>query len=85
MYTDDTGRNHWYRKNFKLEPGAQEEACSTGPFFSGGQLRVVLKSLFPLYTCKVTPPLVVTILRGDNPETGPNGLRLDCPAERAAN
>ncbi len=83
LYTDPKGKNHWFRKNFKLAENGREEACSTGPFFPGQKIRVVLKSLFPLYTCLIEVPRTITISRkkGDFFTTD---LIMDCPQETAA-
>lgn len=41
-----------HRDNFRLEPGDRKEFCSTGPFYEGQRLEIVLRTLIPLFDCK---------------------------------
>jgi hypothetical protein len=45
----DIGR---HRDNFKLEAGERREFCSSGPFFEGRRLELVIRTVFPLFSCK---------------------------------
>ena len=81
-FYDSNGKMSWHRSNFKLQPDAEQQACSTGPFFEGYQLRVVLKSLMPLYSCKTEMNRIITITRGKD-ENGIDGVTADCPSERS--
>lgn len=79
-YRDDTGNLSWHRSNFRLQANETEQACSTGPFFPGQQLRVVLKTIIPLYTCRTPTNTTVNITERDGPG-GITELVADCPAE----
>lgn len=61
-YVDpETGTKARHRSNFRLEPAGSvdeegypadaAEFCSYGPFFEGRKLELVLKTLFPVFTC----------------------------------
>lgn len=41
-----------HRDNFRLEPGDRKEFCSTGPFYEGQRLEIVLRTIIPLFDCK---------------------------------
>lgn len=38
--------------NFRMKPGERKEFCSTGPFFAGQRLEIVLRTILPLFDCK---------------------------------
>ena len=65
---------------FRRQANETEQACSTGPFFPGQQLRVVLKTIIPLYTCRTPTNTTVNITERDGPG-GITELVADCPAE----
>jgi hypothetical protein len=82
-FTDEKGKLSWHRQNFKLAVSDSQEFCSTGPFFNGPRLRLVVKSLFPLYSCLAPMGGTVDVI------TQPNALRdqeivMTCPSEKAA-
>lgn len=41
-----------HRDNFRLEAGERKEFCTTGPFYQGRRLEIVLRTLIPLFDCK---------------------------------
>jgi hypothetical protein len=41
-----------HRDNFRLEAGDRREFCSTGPFYEGQRLEIVLRTIIPLFDCK---------------------------------
>lgn len=47
---DGTKARH--ESNFRLPAGESTQACSTGPFYPGYQVELILKTLFPVFTCK---------------------------------
>lgn len=60
-YTAPDGTQARHRSNFRLEaagtkdeqgyPADSAEFCSYGPFFEGRKLELVLRTLFPVFTC----------------------------------
>lgn len=81
-YTDAEGRKARHRSNFRLEeagakdpekgfPLDQAEFCSYGPFYEGGKLDLVLRTLVPIFSCKTKldqGPIIITGVR--KPEGG---------------
>ena len=41
-----------HRDNFRLAAGERKQICTTGPFYEGRRLEIVLKTLLPLFDCK---------------------------------
>lgn len=41
-----------HRSNFRLAAGEKMEFCSSGPFYEGRRLEVVIRTLIPLFDCK---------------------------------
>lgn len=79
-YYDDAGKLSWHRSNFRIKEDETKEVCSTGPFFDGYKLRIVIKTLMPLYSCKTEMNRTVTLSN----QTDENGITLpvaDCPSE----
>jgi hypothetical protein len=82
-FYDVTGKLSWHRQNFRLDVQKEERVCSTGPFFKGYKLRVVIKTIMPLYSCKTDMNRKITISRKID-ETGFNTYVMDCPSEKGA-
>ena len=80
-FYDVTGKLSWHRQNFRLDVQKEERVCSTGPFFKGYKLRVVIKTIMPLYSCKTDMNRKITISRKID-ETGFNTYVMDCPSEK---
>lgn len=80
-FYDVTGKLSWHRQNFRLDVQKEERVCSTGPFFKGFKLRVVIKTIMPLYSCKTDMNRKITISRKID-ETGFNTYVMDCPSEK---
>jgi hypothetical protein len=51
-YVNDGGVTARHRANFRLEEGEMTNFCSTGPFYEGGRLELVLRTLVPIFSCK---------------------------------
>src|SRR5689334_7697741 len=51
IYTTPEGIQAHHRANFRLGPEEQTNSCSSGPFYKGRKLDMVLKSLVPLFAC----------------------------------
>ena len=83
QFRDPSGKLSWHRSNFRLADKEERQVCSTGPFFEGYKLRVVVKTVIPLYSCKTEMNRTVTITRGTD-EYGLNTYFMDCPNEKAA-
>jgi hypothetical protein len=80
-FHDEAGKLSWHRSNFRLAPEEQKKVCATGPFFDGYKLRIVLKTIMPLYTCLSDMDRIVTISK----KTDENGIVMpvaDCPEEK---
>lgn len=41
-----------HQSNFVLKPGEKFDVCSTGPFYPGMKLELMLRTLVPVFTCK---------------------------------
>lgn len=41
-----------HRSNFRLDKGERVEFCTTGPFYDGTRLNLVLRTLIPIFECK---------------------------------
>ena len=80
-YRDDHGKQSWHRHNFRIPKEESQEVCSTGPFFDDQKLRVVVKTIMPLYTCLTSMGGTVTITREPN-QYGFKMLMMDCPEEK---
>ncbi len=60
-FTNTDGMKARHRSNFILEPAGSKddegypsdraEFCSYGPFFQGRKLELVMRTLFPVFTC----------------------------------
>jgi hypothetical protein len=81
QYTDDRGEISYHDFVFRLQAGEKREACSTGPFFEGPQLRLVLKTSFPVYSCKTPMGRDITVSSHID-ENGDRQITADCPSER---
>lgn len=81
-YYDENGSLSWHKSNFRLAIDAEQDVCSTGPFFDGYKLRVVVKTLIPLYSCLTEMNHTITITRQENAQ-GIKELVMDCPSELA--
>jgi len=39
-------------ENFKLKAGEKRQVCAAGPFFEGRRIKIVLRTIMPLFECK---------------------------------
>jgi hypothetical protein len=64
--TIESGDKVRHRKNFKLQPGEKADFCATGPFYQGQRLELVLRTAFPVFTCrtKIDREIVLSATRG---------------------
>lgn len=68
----DTGSRARHRSNFQLEPRMSEDFCTTGPFYPGRKLRLVLRTMFPVFSCYTQldrGPIIIKGERGDGVDT----------------
>ena len=56
--------------NFKIDPGEKYHICSTGPFFAGQKVELVLRTLVPVFDCytSLIAPIVIKSERDENGE-----------------
>lgn len=41
-----------HRENFRLEAGQDRQFCTTGPFYAGRRVEIVIRTIIPLFDCK---------------------------------
>lgn len=63
--------------NFRLNAGAEQEFCVAGPFFEGRRIKIVLRTLIPLFECKTKIDKPV-YLDAQPDENGFKKLSADC-------
>lgn len=66
-----------HRSNFRLEPGMQQQFCTTGPMYPDGKLELTLRSLVPLFTCH-TGINGDVVIHGDKKPDGTIKTWADC-------
>lgn len=54
-----------HRANFRIETGGSWHFCSTGPFYEGYKMDLVIKTLFPVFSCKTAVGAGDIIIKGD--------------------
>jgi len=69
-YTNERGQQARHRSNFRLQSGESAEFCSSGPFYPGRRLELILRSLIPLFNCKTSAEQDVVIYGRRKPEGG---------------
>lgn len=47
--------------NFRLGPGARQQACTKGPYHKGGRVELILRTIVPIFSCYVVPQGEVVI------------------------
>ncbi len=47
-----TGSVQRHEGAFRLEPDETAEVCSTGPFYEGYKVELIIRTIIPLFTCK---------------------------------
>lgn len=82
QFTDAKGDISYHDFVFRLQPAEKRDVCSTGPFFEGQQLRLVLKTSFPVYSCKINMNRDV-VIESHLDNDGTKVITADCPSERA--
>ena len=61
FFIRDDGIKTRHKSNFRLNTEDYAEFCTTGPYYDGGKIELVLRSLVPLFSCKtaVTGDIVI--------------------------
>lgn len=57
-------------RNFRLFTGESTEMCTTGPYYEGGRVELVIRSLVPLFSCFTLPTGEIPIYGQRLPEGG---------------
>ena len=52
VYRTPEGDPARHRSNFNLKPGEQTRFCANGPYYEGGKLELVIRTLVPVFSCK---------------------------------
>lgn len=52
FYEKADGNRGRHRSNFRLEPGQTNQVCTSGPFFEGRQVEIVIQTLVPVFNCR---------------------------------
>lgn len=47
-----SGETITHNENFRLKAGDKRQVCAAGPFFEGRRIRIVLRTVMPLFECK---------------------------------
>jgi len=75
IMADGTKTRH--ESGFRLEPGTEGEICTSGPFYPGRELELTLKSLMPVFSCKIQTNGNVSIY-GEYRAEGGTSVSADC-------
>lgn len=51
-YVAPDGTKGRHVSNFRLAKDEKQQVCSNGPFFEGYKLELVIRTLFPVFSCK---------------------------------
>ncbi len=77
-YEHEDGAKARHRSNFRLEPNAFQQVCSTGPFFEGWRLEIILRSLVPLDRCMTRIDMGDIRIIYETEGDGPTVTKLKC-------
>lgn len=70
VYTDDKGQQGRHRSNFRLDSDHASEFCTYGPYYEGGKLELVIRTLVPVFSCKTRVDADIVIHGRRKPEGG---------------
>lgn len=70
VYVNENGQAARHRSNFNLEAGHASEFCTYGPFYEGGKLELVIRTLVPVFSCKTRVDGDIVIHGRRKPEGG---------------
>lgn len=57
-------------RNFRLAPNETAEMCTTGPYYEGDRVELVIRTLVPLFSCFTLPAGEIPIYGERRPEGG---------------
>jgi hypothetical protein len=69
-YTRPDGMKARHRSNFNLKTGEQTRFCTQGPYYEGGKVELVLRTLVPVFDCKTRVDGDIVINGRMKPEGG---------------
>ncbi|HNQ91669.1 MAG TPA: hypothetical protein PKI93_01925 [Alphaproteobacteria bacterium] len=72
-----TGTVQRHEGTFRLEPDQAAQVCSTGPFYDGYKVELVLRTIIPLFSCKTRLSGDI-MLRKTTTKEGFTKLYADC-------
>lgn len=84
VYTAEDGSKARHRSNFRLEPAQKSQFCTTGPFYEGRKLELVLRTLIPVFSCKTAITGDIQIYGRRKPEGGTDTWAVCLPDIAAA-
>lgn len=68
-FTAPDGSKQRHEGSFRLQAKGTEpdkaEFCSSGPFFAGRQLELVIRTLIPIFSCKTNIEMGEIIIKGE--------------------
>ena len=76
--TAKDGSKQRHEQNFRLPPGESTEACSTGPFYKGYQVELILKTLIPVFNCKTRLAGTILLRADKDPKTDKHKIYAVC-------
>ncbi|MBI1327559.1 MAG: hypothetical protein GC136_07950 [Alphaproteobacteria bacterium] len=77
FYEDQDGFKRHHRANFVLEHQEKQQFCTKGPFYPGGKVALVLRTIVPVFNCK-TKPYGDVIIRSREKDDGGTELYASC-------
>lgn len=77
FYVDERGYTARHNNGFRLKAGESLEACSSGPFYPGRKLELVLRSLVPIFNCHTRIDGDI-IIRGEHKKGGGTKTWAEC-------
>jgi hypothetical protein len=81
-YVGKDGGKTRHQQNFRLDPKQQVRACSTGPFYPGQKLDFIIRTLIPIFTCKISPAGTIMI-HGSFKADGRTETTADCDSVKS--
>jgi hypothetical protein len=69
-YDHPSGTKARHRSNFNLKSGEQTRFCTQGPYYEGGKLELVIRTLVPVFDCKTRVDADIIINGRQKPEGG---------------
>lgn len=61
FFTLPSGAHKRHEGSFRLEKDKDTQVCSTGPFYPGDQVELVVKTMIPIFSCKTRLTGTITL------------------------